>query len=228
MDRTCVIFGGTGTVGRTIADFLLESSWNVVTVSRHPPEVSDNAAKHVVADVTSEESVTAAVNRIADAASINALVYAVGLRPDVAVPLSQYNSADWRSTFATYLDGFFYVYKAVLPAMERGGHIVALSSAITRLTSDTLPPFNAGHYAAAKAALDEFCKWARKEAHGKGLLLSRLAPASVRSPASNLLRVPLSNSLPVADVASRVVSAIVDHHELDEQMLVTSQSKGTT
>lgn len=227
MERTCVIFGGTGTIGRSIADLLLKSRWSVVTVSRRSLDVSENAARHVVADVTSEESVTAAVKSIADTESINALVYAVGLLPDIELPLWQYASKDWRSTFAAYLDGFFYVYKAVLPAMDHGGHIVAISSAITRLTSDTLPPFNVGHYAAAKAAMDEFCKWARKEAHGKGVLLSRLAPASVRSPASKVLRVPPGNSLPVADVASRVVSAIINDHEIDEQMLVAPKSNGT-
>jgi 2-dehydro-3-deoxy-L-rhamnonate dehydrogenase (NAD+) len=226
MDRTCVIFGGTGAIGGAIAEQLLDSSWSVVTVGRHTAELSNNAIRHVVADVMSEDSVTGAIQGISDAGSINALVYAVGLMPDVGVALSKYSSTDWRRTFATYVDGLFYVYKAILPVMDRGGHIVAISSAITRLTSDTLPPFSAGHYAAAKAALDEFCKWARREAHEKGLLLSRLAPGSVRSPASDTLRVPAGNSLPLEAVARRVVVAIVEHHEIDEQMLVGLPGEG--
>lgn len=214
-------------MGRAIADLLVGSDWNAVLVSRHSSDVTDERTPHFVADVSSEQSVRAAVRSILNGGSIDALVYSVGLKPDVGTPLSDYDSADWRKTFAAYVDGLFYVYKAILPSMERGGHILAISSAITRLSSDSLPPFNAGHYAAAKSALDEFCKWARREAHERGLLMSRVAPGSVRSPTSDALRVPVKNTLSPESVALRVVEAIVKHQEIDEQMLANSSAEVT-
>jgi NAD(P)-dependent dehydrogenase (short-subunit alcohol dehydrogenase family) len=144
----------------------------------------------------------------------------VGLTPDVDVPLSQYSALAWRQTSATYLDGLFYVFKAVFPYLSKGGHFVIISSAITRLTGDQLPPFHAGHYAAAKAAGDEFCKWARREMHTQESLLSRIAPASVRSRASAALGVPLEMSLSLDSVAGRISKALTDSMELDEQMLI--------
>jgi NAD(P)-dependent dehydrogenase (short-subunit alcohol dehydrogenase family) len=226
MSQTCVIFGGTGAIGGAISERLIALHWRAVTVSRHTRKFEDGSATHVLADVTSEDSVKAAVRGISGTGPINAVVYAAGLMPDVGVPLSQYSSEDWQRTFATYADGLFYVYKAILPVLSFGGHIVVISSAITRLTATTLPPFNAGHYAAAKAAVDEFCKWARREAHTKGLLLSRLAPGSVRSPASEKLAVPTSNSLPLEAVAEKVVAVLAGHYEIDEQMLAAPPTEG--
>jgi NAD(P)-dependent dehydrogenase (short-subunit alcohol dehydrogenase family) len=196
MTHRCAIFGGTGDIGGAIADQLTDESWDVVTVSRRSPTSSAKSRGHVVADVTHEDSVVAAARQISEGASLDAVVYAVGFAPDIRRALSEYESSNWRRTFAAYVDGLFYVYKATFPFLRSGGHFVVLSSAITGLSPTALPPFHAGHYAAAKAAVDEFSKWARRESHLKEVLFSRLAPGSVRSAASVVLGVPEVNSLP--------------------------------
>src|SRR5208283_2463502 len=117
MDGTCVVFGGTGAIGGTIARQLVSASRDVEVVSRHAPVTTPAFVKHAVADVTLEDSVREVVQNISKTEPFAAVVYAVGLRPDVTVSLSHYETADWRRTFATYLDGFFYVYKASLPLM---------------------------------------------------------------------------------------------------------------
>ncbi len=220
MTPRCVIFGGTGDIGGAIADQLTLAGCAVVRVCRNPPASSDRSPSYVVANATDEDSVVRAVREILKGGSIDAVVYAVGLPPDVQVPLAEFATSDWRQTFKVYVDGLFYVYKAVFPFFPRDGHFVVISSAITRLNPNALPPFHAGHYAAAKAAVDEFSKWARREAHAKGVLFSRLAPGSVRSAASAILGVPESSSLPLDAVAQRVVTALIHHEEIDEQMLV--------
>lgn len=219
----CVIFGGSGDIGGAIAHQLMTVGCEVVTVSRRSSAPREHATHHVPADVTDENSVRQAVRQILKDAPIDAVVYAVGLSPDVGTPLSEYESSDWRRTFAAYVDGLFYVYNAVFPALSSSGHFVVIASSITGFKSDELPPFHAGHYAAAKAAVDEFSKWARREAHGKGALFSRLAPGSVRSAASAVLGIPEACSLPLEAVSRRVVSALVHHEELDEEMIVQAQ-----
>jgi NAD(P)-dependent dehydrogenase (short-subunit alcohol dehydrogenase family) len=220
MTPRCVVFGGTGDIGGAIADQLTHTGCEVMTVSRRPPATAKSSTRHVLADVTEEDSVVGAVREILQGGSIDAVVYAAGFSPDVRTPLSGYATSNWRRTFAVYVDGLFYVYKAVFPFLISDGHFAVISSAITRLSPNALPPFHAGHYAAAKAAVDEFSKWARREAHAKGVLFSRLAPGSVRSAASAILGVPEAGSLPLDAVAQRVVTALINHEEIDEQMLV--------
>lgn len=78
--------------------------------------------------------------------------------------------------------GYFLCFRECMKVMRLGEHILAMSSAITRFSSDNLPPIYAGHYAASKAALDALLKWAKREAHEKGILLSLIEPAVVDTP----------------------------------------------
>jgi len=85
----------------------------------------------------------------------------------------------WNATFDTYVKGFLISFRTMLTQINRGGHVVALGSAITRFPSDALPPINAGPYAAAKAALSELVKWVRREAKERGVLVSIVSPGAV-------------------------------------------------
>ena len=218
MPNRCVVFGGTGDIGGAIADHLHRAGWSVVTVSRNLPPRGDRPFHHIAADVSSEESVAAAVRKILEDSPLDAVVYAVGFAPDVHTPLSEYKTSDWRRTFSAYVDGLFYVYKAVFPFLRPGAHFVVLGSAITGLEGNQLLPFHAGHYAAAKGAVDQFAKWARRDAHANGVLFSRLAPASVQSAARAVLGIPEAFSLPLDAVAGRVAAALAGHEEIDEEM----------
>jgi 3-oxoacyl-[acyl-carrier protein] reductase len=214
-----VVFGGTGDIGGAIAARLHRAGWTVESVSRNAPPSGKSPYGHFAADAGSEEAVAAAIGAILETGPIDAVVYAVGLAPDVQVPLSEYQTADWRRTFSAYVDGLFHAYKAAFPHLEPGAHFMVISSAITALDLAEPPPFHAGHYAAAKGAVDQFSRWARVEAHGRGVLFSRLAPGSVRSAARAVLGIPEPQSLPLDAVAEKVVDALVGQRELDEVML---------
>lgn len=218
MPKRCVVFGGTGDIGGAISDQLHYAGWAIVTVSRNARPSVDRPFRHVAADVASEESVVTSVREILLEGEMDAVVYAVGFAPDIHIPLSEYKTSDWRRTFSAYVDGLFYVYKAVFPFLRSGAHFVVISSAIPSLKPAELPPIHAGHYAAAKGAADQFAKWARRDAHVKGVLFSRLAPASVRSAASAVLGIPEGFSLPLEAVAAKVVAALETRTEIDEEM----------
>jgi meso-butanediol dehydrogenase/(S,S)-butanediol dehydrogenase/diacetyl reductase len=217
MKGRCVVFGGTGDIGGEIASQFVGAGWDVATVSRRETASVRTHLDHHVADVADEDSVVEAVRRIVAGGPLNAVVYAAGLPPDVQTSLSRYSSSAWRKTFSVYVDGLFFAYKALLPHLK-AGHFLVLGSAISRTGPDKLPPINAGHYAAAKAAADAFSRWARVEANARDVLFSVLAPASVRSSAREILGIPEANSIPLERVAARVLEAVTNHREIDEVM----------
>jgi NAD(P)-dependent dehydrogenase (short-subunit alcohol dehydrogenase family) len=173
-------------------------------------------------DVRDINAVRAAARDVADGIGTpKAVIYAVGRPPDIDVPLLAYPSAEWSATIDTYVSGFIYSVQCFAPLMRSGGHVVALSSAITRFTTATLPPFHAGHYAAAKAALDAVCVWARRDLHERGMLLSRLAPSAVDTDYHR--RAPRERRPPtvvlIERLCHRIISAIENHEEIDEVMM---------
>lgn len=229
---TAVVIGGTGAIGSEVAVHLLESGCRVAVLARGQTHSSvlesHQSFKELLfyqTDVRSEDDVHRAFCELRRLMGhVTYVIYSAGLRPDVTIPLAHYPYTDWLDCFNTYVTGFFLCFREVMQLLEKGGHILAISSAITRVQIDQLPPFHAGHYATAKAALDEFCKWARREANAQGILLSRIAPGAVDTPAQALLR-PLAGSypmLPVAVVAKKVVSALRDRQQIDEEVLPTS------
>jgi 3-oxoacyl-[acyl-carrier protein] reductase len=149
------------------------------------------------------------------------LVYTPALPPDVDIGLASYPLEAWQSTFAVYVTGFLVAFQEGLRLMRPGGHIVALGSAVTRFDGQHLPPLFAGHYSAAKAALNELCKWGRREAHRKGVLLSRVAPGALDVPYHREApeeRRPRA-MLPVPVVVGQIVMAVNEARELDLEIV---------
>ncbi len=227
--RTAIVFGGTGAIGSEIAAELLEAGANVYVVSRgqrsNSPLQSRCAALRihptfVRADVLVESEVNKVFNSLrGESQNIDFVIYSVGSHPDVEVPLSRFPLSSWATNIDLYATGFLCCFQQALRWLGHGGHLVALSSAITRFTAEALPPFHAGHYAAAKASLNELCKWGRREAHEKGILLSRLAPAAVESEAQKFLPAAVARPmLSTRDVATRIVTALQTGTELDEEL----------
>jgi len=172
--------------------------------------------------VTVDDQVHSCLEGIRSTAGrIDFLIYTAGLEPDSDIPLAVYRTDAWCATFNTYVTGFFFCFREGLKVIERGGHIVAVSSAITRFPANALPPIYAGHYAAAKAALDELCKWGRREAHERGILLSRIAPGAIDTPfhraAPAHLRPPAL--LPVQVVTEKIVQAVMNGEEIDQELV---------
>jgi 3-oxoacyl-[acyl-carrier protein] reductase len=227
--RSAIVFGGTGAIGSEIAAQLLEAGTTVYVVSRGllstSPLQSRCAAlglhpEFISADVLVEAEVKRAFRSVTDQSQgLDFVLYCIGGDPDVDVPLSQYPLSSWATNIAIYVTGFLCCFQQALKWLGPGGHIVVLSSSITRFTTESLPPFHAGHYAAAKASLNELCKWARRDAHEKGILLSRLAPAAVESEAQKFLpSAAKSPMLSTQDVADKILAALQSGTELDAEL----------
>lgn len=226
-----VVIGVTGAIGSALAERLVDRGYRIIGLSRSAGLIGRFASSgsglrgelhESSVDVRDIDAVRAAARDVANRVGPpKAVIYAVGRPPDVEVSLLEYPAAEWSATIDTYVSGFIYSVQCFAPLLQSGGHIVALGSAITRFTTATLPPFHAGHYAAAKAALDAVCVWARRDLHARGILLSRLAPSAVdtdyhrRAPRER--RPP--TVVPMERLCYRIISAIENHEEIDEVMM---------
>jgi 3-oxoacyl-[acyl-carrier protein] reductase len=232
--RLAIVVGGTGLIGEAIVKTLVRKDCRVASIARHKDRLDEivkatgGRSMAYQADAADPDEVRHCVDTIArDQGEIDFLVYSAGIAPDPDVPLADYQVEDWDATFDVYVKGFFLFFRETLKVIRPRGHILAVSSAVTRFPPDKLPPgVFVGHYAAAKAALDEFCKWARREAHERSVLLSRLAPSAVDGPFHQNApphRRPRA-VLPLETVAHRIVQALLDNLEIDEELVATVPS----
>ena len=79
MDRTAVIAGVSGIVGRAVAGRLVEEGWRVVGLSRRPPDPAIPGLVHLPVDLTDRDACRSAL--AAGAAAATHVIYA-GRAPD--------------------------------------------------------------------------------------------------------------------------------------------------
>jgi 3-oxoacyl-[acyl-carrier protein] reductase len=223
--HTAIVIGGSGQIGRAIVDNFIRAGCRVAVVARGRTKISwpdkEDQVLTVRADVGNERQVHEVFRHVKEAfGEINFLVYAAAIDPDPDNPIAEYSLTSWEETYRTYVTGVFICMKEALHHLEPGGHFVVLSSAVTRFQEKSLPPLYIGHYASAKAALNELCKWVRREFHARGLLLSRIAPAAVDVPYHRNApphRKP-AKLIPLDSIASKIVHASLNSVEVDEDI----------
>jgi 3-oxoacyl-[acyl-carrier protein] reductase len=145
-----------------------------------------------VVDVTDEESVQAASERIGP---VDVLVNSAGVVGPNA-PLWEVDTAEWERTFAVNVTGSFRMCRAVVPAMvDRGwGRVVNIASIAGK---DGNPRLSA--YSASKAAVIGLTKSLGKELATTGVLVNAVAPAVFETP---------MNADTAPEVLERLVSLI--------------------
>ncbi len=227
MSGTAVVVGGTGGIGAPIVSAFAGLGWNVAVVTRGRKPLDFHGNDRSVTVFTGDVSKQDDMQRIGREFSTvhgraDCLIYASGIPPDVTVGLREYAVENWDATFNTYVRGFLLSFQTMLPNMNRDGHIVALGSAITRFSSDCLPPIQAGHYAAAKAALAELVKWARREAREREVKVSLVSPGAVDTAVhrSGELASISKKLLPVKVVCDAVLCLVSHGVEADLQMVL--------
>ena len=216
--RTAIVIGGTGAIGSVLALALATEGYRVHVVSRgsnaHDEELDRRCEIHRV-DVADESRFVDFLRERCGTADV--LIYAAGRIPDPEIALAAYSCSDWKQNLDVYLTGFFLSLREALRSFKEGGHVIAISSAVTRFSGDKLPPLNLGHYSATKAALDELCKWGRRDAHQRGLLLSRVAPSAVECAyhaTAPAYRLP-PRTVPMKTIRDTIMAAIERPEEID-------------
>jgi NAD(P)-dependent dehydrogenase (short-subunit alcohol dehydrogenase family) len=182
-DRTALVTGGAGGLGRSVVDTLLGAGWRVVVPLEKAGDLEDREhVSTVVADLTDPDDVARAVRAAVGeaAAPLRALVNLVGGfaagQPVADTPLS-----DFERMFALNLRPTYLVTQAVLPRLvgAGGGAIVCVGS------SAALNPFAGGAgYAASKAAVIAFARAVAAEGRPDGVRCNAIVPTQIDTPAN--------------------------------------------
>ena len=191
--RVAVITGGNGGIGLGIAQALASSGCNVSIWGR-------NAEKNKVAAATMAKGpgkVDSRVCNVADPASVRDAMKATldafgrvdgcfanaGISGGGRRPFIDRTGEEWRTMFATNLDGAFHVFQVVARHMiERAqdgdafGRLVATSS-----LASLFGTARNEHYAATKAALNALCRALAVELARYGVTANAILPGWIKS-----------------------------------------------
>ena len=180
MERTAIITGGTGGLGRAVVGAFVANGWRVVVPDVAPADLE--GAEVVQADLTDPGEAARVVESAAgrEAAPLRALVNLVGgfaaEQPVASTPL-----AEFEAQFALNLRPTYLVTQAALPALVAagGGAIVCMSS------RSALHPFaGAAGYCASKAAVIAFAQVVAREHAADGVRCNAVLPSMIDTPAN--------------------------------------------
>jgi NAD(P)-dependent dehydrogenase (short-subunit alcohol dehydrogenase family) len=180
-----LITGGSRGLGRATALALADADVDViVTYNSHEDEARD-----VVAGIESKgRRATALKLDTTDRASFGAFAETVhGELPDgrfdilvnnagtaLYSALQETTEADLEQVLAVHVKGPFFLSQALEPLIAEGGHIINISSALTRMTFP-----RSGPYAMAKGALEVLTRYQALEYAGRGITANTVAAGAV-------------------------------------------------
>ncbi|MFF4875412.1 MULTISPECIES: SDR family NAD(P)-dependent oxidoreductase [unclassified Micromonospora] len=170
--RGILVIGASSPIGTAIARAFTESGDRVVGVSLE--QHSDPAfAAELVADCADPD---AAARAVADAhrtlGRLDVVVPAAAVMP--VAPATRTTDAQWRAALDVTLGSTFYVVRAALPLLPRGGAVVAVSSVNASLAAPGLPG-----YAAAKAGVEGLVRQLALEYGPAGIRVNAVAPGMI-------------------------------------------------
>src|ERR687892_1014656 len=172
-----IVTGASGGIGEAAARALHAAGYRVFGSYRKLPASKPAGIDSLVCDVTSDESVEAAVAEVlAKAGRIDLLVNNAGV--GLVAGAEESSLAQAKSLFDVNLFGLIRMTKAVLPPMrrQRAGRIVNLSSVMGLIPA----PFMA-MYAASKHAVEGYSESLDHEIRGSGVRVVLVEPAYTRT-----------------------------------------------
>jgi NAD(P)-dependent dehydrogenase (short-subunit alcohol dehydrogenase family) len=209
-DRTALVTGGAGGLGRSVVDALLAAGWRLVVPLERSGDLDErDGLETLVADLTDPDDIPRALRAaVADKdAPLRALVNLVGGfaagQPVADTPLLEFERLFTLNLRPTYL-----MTQAALPrlAANGGGAIVCVGS------SAALKPFAGGAgYAASKAAVLAFARAVAEEGRPDGIRCNAIVPTQIDTPA-NRAAMPASehHKLVPPERIARVVAFLCD------------------
>ncbi|MBO7502047.1 MAG: SDR family NAD(P)-dependent oxidoreductase [Paludibacteraceae bacterium] len=171
--KTIVLTGGSSGIGLATAQLFASKGWKVFSLSRS--ETPTEGVTHVPCDVTSEESVSGAIQRVLSMTNrIDVALSNAGY--GISGPVEFTELADAKQQFDVNFFGAVTFVKAVLPQMrkQQSGTIIFTSSVAAVLSV----PYQ-GFYSASKAAINALALALANEVRPFGIRVSCLMPGDV-------------------------------------------------
>lgn len=201
--KVALVAGGTGGLGRPVAQHLAALGATVVTASR-----SAGGEGHVSVDLRSPEGAERAVGTVIERhGSLDLVVNAVGVVAFGDVASTDVDTVE--EVFLTNTFAHIFLCRAALPRMTKGGVIVAVSGVVAE---QNLPGMSV--YGASKAAVRSFNEAFAREARRAGVRVIDARPPhtetglATRPVAGTAPRFP--QGLDPEAVAARIVAAVRD------------------
>ena len=172
-----IVTGASGGIGEATARALHAAGYRVFGTYRRPPATRSPGIEYLACDVTSDESVKAAVAEVlAKTGRIDLLVNNAGVGLVAGAEESSLKQA--KSLFDVNLFGLIRMTKAVLPTMRQKGmgRIVNISSVMGLIPA----PFMA-LYSASKHAVEGYSESLDHEIRGSGIRVVLVEPAYTRT-----------------------------------------------
>ncbi len=172
-----IVTGASGGIGEATARALHSAGYRVFGTYRRPPATRSPGIEYLACDVTSDESVKAAVAEVVSKAGrIDLLVNNAGVGLVAGAEESSLEQA--KSLFDVNLFGLIRMTKAVLPTMRRkgAGRIVNISSVMGLIPA----PFMA-LYSASKHAVEGYSESLDHEVRSSGVRVVLVEPAYTRT-----------------------------------------------
>ncbi len=188
-ERTALVTGGTGCIGRTICEALAQAGYRVAA-NGHPADAENGARWQAEAaargvqvhlesfDVSDYDATQAGIAAVEAALGpVDVLVNAAGITRDGR--LVNLEPADWQAVVRTNLDSVYNATRGVLKGMSgRGfGRVVNISS-----VNGQRGQFGQANYSAAKAGVHGFTMAVAREVARKGVTVNTVSPGYIESP----------------------------------------------
>ena len=213
MNRTVIVTGAGGALGRAVAEHLTEEGWAVVAVDRAEEESLPQSAIQRLGgvDLTDEAATVGAFAAITMPEGIGGLVNIAG--GFAWEKVAGGSKATWDRLYAINVATALNASKAAIPLFCRGGAIVNIGAA-TALKADA----GMGAYAASKSAVARLTEALAAELKSEGIRVNAILPSIIDTPANR-------NDMPTADftkwVTVQEVSEVI-------AFLLSKQASGVT
>lgn len=174
--RTAVVTGGSGGIGKACAEGLLRRGYDVVLTARREAPLAEAAeslgARFVAADSADPDSFA----RVIEACGrVDLLVHSAGVLKGTFVRKERIE--DFDDVIRANLRSTFVSVQAVLPVMPPGGRIVLVSS-----SAGAAGMKGRSAYSASKGGMNAFAEALRDEVARDGIHVNVLVPAPVETP----------------------------------------------
>ena len=189
--KIVIITGASRGLGRSTALACARRGTGIIVTYNSHPEGADEVVRAIeaeggkavalkldVADTASfpafRDSVATALSTVWGRNDFDQLVNNAGY--GLYNPIETVTEAEFDGLFAVHLKGPFFLTQALLPLMARGGQIVNLTSATSRVATAGVAP-----YAAFKGGLEVLTRYMAKEFGDRGIRANAVSPGAIRT-----------------------------------------------
>ncbi len=185
-NRVAIVTGGSGGIGRAVAERLGRDGMQVVVgYAGNPARAAEvveaitsagGAATAIQADVADETQVAALFDEAEKVyGGIDVVVHTAGIM--LLSPLADLDLADFDRMHRTNVRGTFVVDQQAVRRLRRGGALINFSTSVTHIA---LPTYTA--YTASKGAVDGMTLTLAKELRGRDVTVNAVAPGPTATP----------------------------------------------